>query len=251
MSFRRPAQWDGIFAAICASLLFLALVIGPLLILTATQATAPATPPQTAPDSLHPALLDWWQKQDIKIQIITLSPFITFLTNMVWFWASLLWKELLHRWSARSTVYPFTLTRAATKDRYDKIKHLITGFSCLVVRYGTDQYVSTLASDQEKYEGRLKNEVRPINIHIGQVGDATFILRLPIHKRIGTQFKCFATVKDESSLSTVQAFLNECEGVKDAQVSKSVKSNRIYFLVERFAVVKTIDGIDNNMILPE
>ena len=128
---------------------------------------------------------------------------------------------------------------------------MVNGFNCLHVRYGTDRYLSTLASEQEKYEGRLKNVVLPIKVEFDRSGNALFTLRLPVHKRIGTQFKCFVSVRREDALGNVEAFLNSCDRIKDVSVSRSVKSNRIYFLLDRFDAIPTIDGHINNMVYPE
>jgi hypothetical protein len=39
------------------------------------------------------------------------------------------------------------------------------GVYCQIVRYGTDQYIEKMASDQERYEGRLQNRVYKLRTH--------------------------------------------------------------------------------------
>ena len=90
-----------------------------------------------------------------------------------------------------------------TRERYLQIKGQIEGFSCMHVRFGSDRYLSSLASDQEKYEGWLRNKVLPFDVS----GNATFTLRLPLHKRAGTQFKCFVTVRHADAVDALKQFL--------------------------------------------
>lgn len=109
------------------------------------------------------------------------------------------------------------------KDAASRIK-----IYCLVVRYGTDAYFQHLASDQEKYEGRLQNRIlhnqvisrwsydprransliegiqyglhrllgrRVISENSGMI-ETKF--KLPIHTRLGTQFKFFFEIVEDS-----------------------------------------------------
>jgi hypothetical protein len=185
------------------------------------------------------------------IQILAGSAVITALINAIWFAVSSLLQRLQQWWNAKSTVYPVAFSRGMTRARYAQIKDQIDGFSCLHVRFGSDQYLSSLASDQEKYEGRLRNAILPIPMRFDSSGNAIFTLRLPLHKRIGTQFKCFVTVRHADAVDAVKQFLQGCDRINNLSVSKSVKSNRIYFLLDRFDQVTTVDGHANNMAYPE
>jgi hypothetical protein len=185
------------------------------------------------------------------IQILAGSAVITALINTIWFAVTAGLQRLQQWWNAKSTVYPVVFSRGLTRERYVQIKSHIDGFSCMHVRFGSDQYLSSLASDQEKYEGRLRNKVLPIEMRFDASGNATFTLRLPLHKRIGTQFKCFVTVRHADAVDVVKQFLQGCDRINNLSVSKSVKSNRIYFLLDRFDQVTTVDGHANNMAYPE
>lgn len=97
---------------------------------------------------------------------------------------------------------------------------------CLVVRYGTDAYVERLASDQEKYEGRLRNRILKNRVTIVRTRadglwpwlgyrwkrfvlgyepmerESTRIVGnflLPVHKRLGTQFKLFFEIRADQA----------------------------------------------------
>lgn len=102
---------------------------------------------------------------------------------------------------------------------------------CLLVRYGTDLYFEKLASDQEKYEGRLQNRVLKNRTAIRWKFDVkdritllkglkyswrrvcgwniveedaewlTPVFKLPVHSRLGTQFKFFLEVAERGPRS--------------------------------------------------
>jgi hypothetical protein len=222
----------------------LATIVGCAVALQASSGLAQVNPMSNS------FLDELWSSKTI-IQILVGSAFVTAMINTIWFLVSAALQGLQHWWNATWTVYPVEFSRGMKEERYAKIRDAIEGFSCLHVRYGTDQYLSMLASEQEKYEGRLRNNVLPIKVRFDRAGNAVFTLRLPLHKRIGTQFKCFVTVRRENMLGSVEEFLKSCDRVKGVSVSRGVKSNRIYFLLDRFGEVTTVDGHTNNMVYPE
>ena len=86
---------------------------------------------------------------------------------------------------------------------------------CLLVRYGTDLYFEKLASDQERYEGRLQNRLLHNRVK-SEEGWLQSLFHLPIHSRLGTQFKFFLEVEEttprlSSILLKVQDRIEESE----------------------------------------
>jgi len=130
--------------------------------------------------------------------------------------------------------------------------HQILKPRCLIIRYGTDRYIERLASDRDRQDGRLQNRVIDVPIEVNDDGSTTFRLRVPVHKRLGTQFKCFADVQDASKIDEVMVFLSNCENVVSPDRSSSpLHPHRIFFLLRAFDVVESVDGHSNNMCLPE
>jgi len=54
------------------------------------------------------------------------------------------------------------------------------------------------------------------------------------------------TVRHADAIEAVKQFLQGCDLINNLSVSKSVKSNRIYFLLDRFDQATTVDGHANN-----
>lgn len=154
----------------------------------------------------------------------------------------------LHSWHLR-TISRHTIALARKRLPFD---HHLLKPSCLIIRYGTDPYVERLASDRERQDGRLQNRVIRLPIREHQDGSTTFRLRIPVHRRLGTQFKCFVDVGDPSKVQEVLAFLSKCPSISSPGCSSSpLHPQRIYFLLSTFDVVQSIDGHDNNMCFPE
>jgi hypothetical protein len=154
----------------------------------------------------------------------------------------------LHSWWLRTT-RTHTVALARKKLPFDVG---ILKPQCLIVRYGTDRYLRHLASDREKHDGRLQNRKIAVPITAHPDGSTTFRLRIPDHKRLGTQFKCFVDLQDDSRVAEVLEFLADCQSILSPERSASpLHPNRIYFLVSTFDVVRTIDNQRNNMCFPE
>jgi hypothetical protein len=117
-----------------------------------------------------------------------------------------------------------------------------TRLRCLIVRYGTDPYIERLASDQEKFEGRLQN--REIACSTSRTNDGRMIgvVPLPVHRRLGTQFKCFFECETEDAAKA----LLELPWLVEPSYSKFERLPRVWFLLEGYGPVETVDGFRNN-----
>ena len=123
---------------------------------------------------------------------------------------------------------------------------------CLIIRYGTDPYIEKMASDSERYDGRLLNKIIEIPFSQNADGSTNFTLKIPVHRRLGTQFKCFFEVTDEKKVPEVKEFLSACDTILQPDISTSPFHNRrIFFLLRDFAIVESVEGLKNNMCYPE
>ena len=79
-----------------------------------------------------------------------------------------------------------------------------------------------------------------------------FTLKLPIHKSLGTQFKSFAEARSVEQVPAVIASLQKCEHASEVKQSDSYRRTRVYFLLDQFIAINTINvGVKNNYIFPE
>jgi hypothetical protein len=182
---------------------------------------------------------------DFLLDAALLTTVVTFIGKLSWTAASeLVW--WVYRWTLRKP-QKHKVVVAKTKIPFEKG---VAKVCCLVVRYGTDQYIEHMASDREKHDGRLLNEVLPVRV-IRDGDSVSFEIDLPVHKRLGTQFKCYVDVPKGGPATEIQNFLSGLPDIHEVSDSSSLNGgNRIFFLIKRFATVTTVDGFNNNMCFP-
>lgn len=170
------------------------------------------------------------------------------VASAVWTIVSRLVQAAYFQLSLRTREFEFALE--PKKGRPDNI----TALNLLLIRYGNDTYLSTLASDQERFHGRLRNKV--IRVADGSTIDEKPIkVKLRLHKRLGTQFKFFVDVTGDPG--PVIAYLESHDTVEDVSSKERPKRNpndvprhRLFFLLKRFDTEKTVDGHTNNFLYP-
>jgi hypothetical protein len=120
-------------------------------------------------------------------------------------------------------------------------------WKCLVVRFGTDAYLMHLASEQERFEGRLRNKVVPVETRnvpllLGIERHVIGTFKLPVHRRLGTQFKLFFEVPTEriaERIAKSSAFL-------ETSIDKSTRPIRVWVVARQFGHTKSVEGYTNN-----
>ena len=113
---------------------------------------------------------------------------------------------------------------------------------CILVRYGTDKYLEHLAPAQDKFEGRLRNKVYEVQPACSKDNLFTFKASIPVHRRLGTQFKFFFevdSVKNAEKLETHNALLKPYIARTDVPI-------KVWFLVPGFGTQETVEGFVNN-----
>lgn len=118
-------------------------------------------------------------------------------------------------------------------------------FKCLLVRYWTDNYIKDMASDSEKYDGRLRNNLIDWVILNNQLN-----YKIPLHNRIWTQFKCFLETKTKEEAEQIMKDKDKYETIYDLSLASDLSKNRIFFLLKNYWTTETIDWFKNNMIFP-
>lgn len=120
----------------------------------------------------------------------------------------------------------------------------------LLIRYGNDKYLQELASDQEKFHGRLRNRIKPVTVVEEDDGGKRVSLQLKVHKRLGTQFTLFVDVIGDTD--PVVRYLESHDTVTGVAVSArpGAKRKRVFFRLKDYPEIETVDGFRNNMIFP-
>ena len=165
--------------------------------------------------------------------------------------ATLMARVVLLLWNLVSQPVRHVLSSKNTKCAvgFGPIHPLPVGCSlrCLFVRYGTDAYIERLASQQEKYEGRLRNRVLPVELTPkGEVNYAHFAIR--VHKRLGTQFKLFINCPDETRAADTAKHLRDLAFcIRNVDVVNVGGAWRVWFLLTNYGSVLTVEGFENNL----
>jgi hypothetical protein len=190
--------------------------------------------------------------QETLTQILFGSAVITTVINVTWFVISSCLNFTARRVHLRVKSHQFVLGEGVTRTKYEALIQNISAFYCLLIRYGTDDYIIQMASDRERYEGRQQLKVLPISAAFDAGDRVIFTLKLPVHKSLGTQFKCFAEARSVEQVPAVIASLQKCEHASEVKQSDSYKRTRVYFLLDQFVAIDTINaGVKNNYIFPE
>ncbi len=143
------------------------------------------------------------------------------------------------------------IARGLTRHDYEQVRKGIRAWRLLLVRHGSDDYLRTMAGEGDRHAGRTRFEVINMKLALSSIGEVTLTWKLPVHRRLGTQFRCYIDVRDGGAggemLSGMLRHYDEIE-VLPAEVANPT---RVYFLLKRFRVVTSADGVRQNMALPE
>jgi len=143
------------------------------------------------------------------------------------------------------------IARGLTKHDFDQVRKGIRAWRLLVIRYGSDDYLRAMAGEADRHAGRTRYDVINMKLALSPIGEVTLSWRLPIHRRLGTQFRCYIDVREGSVggdvLTGMLSHYDEIE-VLAADVPNPA---RHYFLLKRFRVVTGADGLKQNIAQPE
>lgn len=101
-------------------------------------------------------------------------PFIAFLIPIMWELAKIPIFYIRELKMKTLSILKVELNLNTELIKLDNIK-----FKCLLIRYWTDNYIKDMASDSEKYDGRLRNILIDWHIKNNQLN-----YKIPLHNRI-------------------------------------------------------------------
>jgi hypothetical protein len=151
----------------------------------------------------------------------------------------------------QTTKQQMVIARGLTRHDYEQVRKGIKAWYLLLVRYGTEDYLRTMSGEADRSIGRPRYSTLPMKLSLSPTGEVTLRWSLPLHRRLGTQFRCFIDLREGGSgpgvLTGMLKHYDEIE-VLETDVHSP---KRVYFLLKRFRMVTTVEGIRQNFVLPE
>jgi hypothetical protein len=191
---------------------------------------------------------------------------LTAIVNLTWLFMRSIRRRL--RWHTKT--FRVSLGPRAAGDvtinraNWRELSSSIHGFYVIAARFGTEEYLEKFASDEERAEGRWRLAITKVPVRFDGKGSAFLLLKIPVHKFLGTQFKCFVAVRsdgDEQKLEermlNWEALLPRCKNIvakAEAPEPNPIGRggpqvhNRLYFLLDTFSTC-AVGARRNNFVL--
>ena len=175
----------------------------------------------------------------------------TFLVWTAWSILRFVFNTAADMFEVSQSKQRIVIARGLTRHDYEQVRKGIRAWRLLVVRYGSDDYLRTMAGESDRQAGRTRYDVINMKLALSNIGEVTLSWKLPVHRRLGTQFRCYADIREGGAggemLTGMLRHYDEIE-VLPAEVPNPT---RVYFLLKRFRVVTAADGVRQNIVLPE
>jgi hypothetical protein len=205
-------------------------------------------------------MFSWVSRSDeakTALLVLLLTPLLRFL----WLGASTIYQYFLEWCGRRIEKCPINLGPVEVPPaRVDRLPKEVPIY-CLIIRYGSDAYLEKLASGQERFEGRTRYKVLKSKLRLDrEKGSYSGIIKLKVHRRLGTQFKLFFEVESEKEARQYLDLLRRLSSlVEDASISHYGAKPKVWFLLKRFHIISVGDdsvrrdgrpAIRNNFFFP-
>ena len=175
----------------------------------------------------------------------------SFLAMMVWFSLKFLGQFITDALEIQTTRHRLVIARGLTRHDFDQVRKAIRGWKLLLVRFGSDEYLRGSAGEADRNVGRPRYTSSSMKLSLSPTGEVLLSWGLPVHRRLGTQFRCFIdTRKGDMGPSVLTGMLKHYDEI-DVIESEVVEPTRVYFTLRRFPVVTTSEGIRQNLVRPE
>jgi hypothetical protein len=143
------------------------------------------------------------------------------------------------------------IARGLTRHDYDQVRKGVRSWRLLLIRHGSDDYLRTMAGEADRQAGRTRFDVVNMKLALTPIGEVTLSWKLPVHRRLGTQFRCYIDVREGGAGGEVlTGMLSHYDEIQVLPVDVP-NPTRVYFLLKRFRVVTSVDGMKQNIALPE
>jgi hypothetical protein len=191
---------------------------------------------------------------------------LTAIVNLTWLFMRSLRRRLRwHTKTFRVSLGPRDVGEVTINlANWQELSSSIHGFYVIAARFGTEEYLEKFASDEERAEGRWRLAITKMSVRFDAKGNAFLVLKIPVHKYLGTQFKCFVAVRSdgdeeklERRMQNWETLLTRCKNI--VEMSEPAEPNpigrggpqvhnRLYFLFSTFSTC-AVGTRRNNFIL--
>lgn len=176
---------------------------------------------------------------------------ITAVVAAVWNALMAIGRAIAESLEVQGVKHRLIIARGLTRHDFDQVRKAIRGWRIMVERYGTEDYLRALASDADRRIGRPRHSSSGMRLSLSPSGEAILRWTLPVHRRLGTQFRCYVLTRTGAGgLSVLADILKHYDEIEVLQPDLPERK-RIYFLLSHFPVIASAEGVRNNYIAPE
>jgi hypothetical protein len=190
----------------------------------------------------------------LPLQLLGLILDVALVTATVWaVWTAFaaVGRMIADTLEVQGVKHRLIIARGLTRHDFDQVRKSIRGWRVMVVRYGTEEYLRLLAGEADRNIGRPRHTSSGMKISLSASGEAILSWSLPIHRRLGTQFRCYIlTRKGGAGFSVLADILKHYDEIEVLQPDLPERK-RIYFLLSHFPEIASAEGVRNNYIAPE
>ncbi len=120
---------------------------------------------------------------------------ISFIACMTWFTLKFLGQFITDALEIQTGKHRLVIARGLTRHDFEQVRKAIRGWNLLLIRYGSDDYLRTMAGETDRNVGRPRYAILPMKLSLSPTGEVLLSFSLPVHRRLGTQFRCFIDTK--------------------------------------------------------
>jgi hypothetical protein len=190
----------------------------------------------------------------LPLQVLGMMLDVALITAVAWaVWTALraIGRMIAETLEVQGAKHRLVIARGLTRHDFDQVRKSIRGWRVMVVRYGTEEYLRALAGEADRNIGRPRHSSSGMRISLSASGEAILSWTLPVHRRMGTQFRCYIlTRKGGAGFSVLADILKHYDEIEVLQPDLPERK-RIYFLLAHFPVIASAEGVRNNYIAPE
>ena len=190
----------------------------------------------------------------VPVRLLGYTMTVMFTTGLVW----MVWSILRYVFTTASEMFDvvsskqrIVIARGLTRHDFEQVRKGIRAWHLLLVRHGSDDYLRTMAGEADKQAGRTRYDTIKMKLSLSAIGEVILQWSLPVHRRLGTQFRCYIDIRAGGAggevLTGMLRHYDEIE-VLPSEVASPI---RVYFLLKRFRTIPSADGGRQNFVLPE